>query len=202
MTLPKDSGGLNITEISLQNQCLLLKWLWIAIKEPTSLWGSAISTLGISFTHDESTTNHNYNNRSHFIRELTSLLPMLRTSLTTDAQGTLLWGWTPNQLFSTNSMYRIFNDPGISRPQFQRLWTTNAPPRVLFLLWLLLHENSIRQKISGRKVGRQSHHVPSVLVTPRRRWTTSSLTVQRRHTLSYPPQPPHHNRPSPTLGPA
>jgi hypothetical protein len=40
MTLPKENGGLNIIDIRLQNKCLLLKWLWVAIKEPDSLWGS------------------------------------------------------------------------------------------------------------------------------------------------------------------
>jgi zinc-binding in reverse transcriptase len=57
-----------------------------------------------------------------------------------DSQGTLLWKWTPNQLFSTNSLYRTCNDPGIPRPQFHHLWRTRAPPRVHFFLWLLLHD--------------------------------------------------------------
>jgi zinc-binding in reverse transcriptase len=139
MTLPKGNGGLNIIDIRLHNQCLLLKWLWVAIKEPDSLWGSTLSTLGITFTLDETATNHR-NNQSQFIRELNNLLPMLRASLTTDSQGTLLWKWTPNRLFSTNSMYRTCNNLGILRSQFYQLWRTHAPPRVLFFMWLLLHD--------------------------------------------------------------
>jgi hypothetical protein len=62
MTLPKENGGLNIIDIRLQNQCLLLKWLWVAIKEPDSLWCSTLTNLGITFTLNETTTNHHTTN--------------------------------------------------------------------------------------------------------------------------------------------
>jgi hypothetical protein len=101
MTLPKENGGLNIIDIRLQNQCLLLKWLWVAIKEPDLLWGSSLPNLGITFTINENAINH-HNNSSQFIRDLNNLLPLLRASLTTDTQAALVWNtkWTPNHLFS------------------------------------------------------------------------------------------------------
>jgi zinc-binding in reverse transcriptase len=101
--------------------------------------GSSLSNLEITFTLNKSPISHR-DNSSHFIRDLNSLLPLLRASLTSDPQGTLLWKWTPDQSLSTNSVYRTCNDPGIPRPQFHQVLQTKAPPRVHFFLWLLLHD--------------------------------------------------------------
>jgi zinc-binding in reverse transcriptase len=81
-----------------------------------------------------------YFNMAFVIKDLNNLLSLLRASLTTDPQGTLIWNWTPNQLFSTNSVYRTCNDPDIPRPQFRQVWRTKTPPRFHFFLWLLLHD--------------------------------------------------------------
>jgi zinc-binding in reverse transcriptase len=126
-------------DIRLHNQCLLLRWVWVAIKEPDSLWGSTLTSLGTVFTPEGTAISQN-TNQSHFIKSLNNLSPMLQASLTMDPHGTVLWKWTPNQLFSAISIYKICNNPGIPRPQFRQLWKTHAPPRVLFFLWLLLHD--------------------------------------------------------------
>jgi zinc-binding in reverse transcriptase len=95
--------------------------------------------LRITLTINETTINH-HTNSTQFIRDLNNLLLLFRASITTDPQGTLLWKWTPNHLFSTNFVYQKYNDPSIPRPQFRQVWRTRAPPRVHFFLWLLLHD--------------------------------------------------------------
>ncbi|KAG5568485.1 hypothetical protein H5410_064493 [Solanum commersonii] len=40
--LPKSLGGLRLRNLKIQNECLLMKWLWRYVKEDQALWKEVI----------------------------------------------------------------------------------------------------------------------------------------------------------------
>jgi hypothetical protein len=50
--LPKRNGGLDITNLQLQNQSLILKWAWVAATAIDSLWTSTFNDIGLACFKD------------------------------------------------------------------------------------------------------------------------------------------------------
>jgi hypothetical protein len=129
VTLPKESGGLGIIDLKLQNQTLLMKWLWLAHqnnKDP-SLWNSMLTSIGYTLPIDPTATPQPA--LSFFIEDITKLKPLLTATTVKDEQGHLIWNLTSTGQFTVKSTYKFLNNPGVPEPNLQKIWSLPLPPR-------------------------------------------------------------------------
>jgi hypothetical protein len=59
-----------------------------------------------------------------------------------DEEDALIWKFTSNGIYSSQSLYKIVNFRGIKPIYLPSIWDLKIPPRVHFFLWLLF-ENKI-----------------------------------------------------------
>ncbi|KAJ3701224.1 hypothetical protein LUZ61_004929 [Rhynchospora tenuis] len=143
--LPKRSGGLGISDLPLQNQALLLRWLWKLKYEPNSTWSRAINSLyGSTDVHTLAT------NRllSHGLQDILRFKDfyMASTVPVPNSLNSCSWRWTTSGIYTSASAYSILADPGLRCEYHSKLWKLKAPPRVKIFLWLLLQDRLLTQQ--------------------------------------------------------
>jgi zinc-binding in reverse transcriptase len=134
VTKPKHCGGLDIIDLQLQNECLLLKWVWLRDHDQDCPWSRTVATLGIAI--DNATTNPS-SSGSYFIQHLATLLPLHRAASRQQPNGTIATVWCAS--FSVKAIYTICNNPGVTKLQFVEMWNLRVPNKIKCFLWLLLH---------------------------------------------------------------
>ncbi|KAJ3687028.1 hypothetical protein LUZ61_016192 [Rhynchospora tenuis] len=142
--LPKRSGGLGILDLAVQNQALLLKWLWKLKTEPDATWTNFVQILYGSL--DEQTL---FANRfiSNGLRDILSFRDFFLASLDSHSNDSVpLWRWSTTGVYSTSSAYSVLADPGVRLAHHSKLWKLKAPPRVQIFLWLLLMDKLLTQQ--------------------------------------------------------
>ncbi|KAJ3700403.1 hypothetical protein LUZ61_004108 [Rhynchospora tenuis] len=142
--LPKKCGGLGILNLTIQNQALLMKWLWKLQKEPNSTWASTVSLLygtrDIATLLEDRTTSTAFQDILHFSEFFSLSVCNLGTS-----QG-ITWKWSNTGEYSSVSAYRLLADPGLRSPYHKLLWKIKAPPKVRIFLWLTLLDRILTQQ--------------------------------------------------------
>ncbi|KAJ1688151.1 hypothetical protein LUZ63_019541 [Rhynchospora breviuscula] len=142
--LPKKCGGLGIMNLSIQNQALLMKWLWKLQKEPDSIWASTVNLLygtrDIATLLADGSTSVAFRDILHFNDFFSSSIynPGLPQRLT--------WKWSTTGDYSAASAYRLLADPGMRSPYHKLLWKIKAPPKVQIFLWLILLDRVLTQQ--------------------------------------------------------
>ncbi|KAJ4818335.1 RNA-directed DNA polymerase (reverse transcriptase)-related family protein [Rhynchospora pubera] len=141
--LPKRAGGLGIIDLSLQNQALLLRWLWKLKAEPTSTWASTILDLYGSLDLPFLAANCLV---SHSLRDILFFNDFFSASTYNHNESqALIWRWTPSGSYTTSSAYSMLADPGLRCEYYTKLWKMKAPPKVKIFLWLLLLDRLLTQ---------------------------------------------------------
>jgi zinc-binding in reverse transcriptase len=136
VTLPKSRGGLGVTDLKLHNIALALKWLWIGLTDPTSLWSCTLYTINANLA--QAINEPQARNLSFYIQDILKLLPIFNSIMASPSPGTLNWNLTATP-HSQSNRHDFLNNPSIHSPQFATIWTIQAPPKVRFFVWLLLH---------------------------------------------------------------
>ncbi|KAJ3701347.1 hypothetical protein LUZ61_005052 [Rhynchospora tenuis] len=141
--LPKRSGGLGILDLSVQNQALLLRWLWKLKADPNVPWSVTVQNLYGSLDGHTFSGNHLVSNG---LKEILLFKDFFLASITTDVNShATLWRWTSSEIYSSSSAYSILVDPGIRSSYYLVLWKLNIPPRVKIFIWLLLQDRLLTQ---------------------------------------------------------
>ncbi|KAJ3700817.1 hypothetical protein LUZ61_004522 [Rhynchospora tenuis] len=141
---PKCAGGLGILNLTLQNQALLIRWLWKLVAEPNSTWTSTI--LALYGTKDTAILSHN-NLLSHGLSDIMKYLPFFYASIIISSNDpTVAWRWTNSGAYTSASAYALLADPGVRSPYHLKLWKLKAPLKVKIFLWLLLQDRLLTQR--------------------------------------------------------
>jgi hypothetical protein len=117
ITLSKNNGGLGIIDLQLQNKTLLLKWIWLPDCGYQCLWTKTLHSLQISCT---TSAVENDNRLSFFMRDLTTLNTYYNASVHHQQDGTPNWRWSAT--FNVQSVYKMYNNPGIIQTKLSCLW--------------------------------------------------------------------------------
>ncbi|KAJ4758597.1 RNA-directed DNA polymerase (reverse transcriptase)-related family protein [Rhynchospora pubera] len=142
--IPKCFGGLGILNLTLQNQALLIRWLWKLNSEPNSTWTTTVQAL---YGTTDLSLLLNTNFLSHGLRDILKFLPFYSTSIdSTRGSHVLSWRWTNSGCYTSASAYALLANPGIRSPYFGKLWKLKAPPKVKIFLWLLLQDRLLTQQ--------------------------------------------------------
>ncbi|KAJ4790934.1 RNA-directed DNA polymerase (reverse transcriptase)-related family protein [Rhynchospora pubera] len=141
---PKRAGGLGILDLALQNQALLIRWLWKLNAEPDSTWTAIVQTL---YGTTEVTLLDQSGLLSHGLRDVLKYLPFYSASTVSSSDNlTLSWRWTNSGCYTSACAYFALADPGVRSPYYLKLWKLKAPPRVKIFLWLLLQDMLLTQQ--------------------------------------------------------
>jgi zinc-binding in reverse transcriptase len=132
----KNTRGLGIMDLSLQNKTLLVKWIWLAKTDETCLWALTLRSLHLAIVE----TNEEIDDHlSYFLKDLATLLPCYQPSTQFNQdEGTISWRW--GQTFTARSMYMAYNNPGIEQNHLARIWKIGIPNKIKNFLWLLLQD--------------------------------------------------------------
>ncbi|KAJ1693012.1 hypothetical protein LUZ63_009710 [Rhynchospora breviuscula] len=142
--LPKKAGGLGILDLALQNQALLIKWLWKLKSEPYATWSTTILNLYGSLDIPSLSTNHLL---SYGLKDILMYKDFFLASVATHSDNhEPLWRWSANGTYSSASAYSVLADPGTRTEYHNKLWILKAPPRVKIFLWLLLLNRLLTQQ--------------------------------------------------------
>ncbi|KAJ4816106.1 RNA-directed DNA polymerase (reverse transcriptase)-related family protein [Rhynchospora pubera] len=142
--IPKRSGGLGILNLTLQNQALLIRWLWKLNAEPNSTWSTTI--LSLYGTRDTNLLSQ-CSLLSHDFKDIFKFLPFFSASIDlSNDNPALSWRWTNSGVYTSASAYSILADPGGRSPYHRRLWKLKTAPRVKIFLWLLLQDRLLTQQ--------------------------------------------------------
>ncbi|KAJ3697089.1 hypothetical protein LUZ61_000794 [Rhynchospora tenuis] len=141
--LPRKCGGLGILNLIIQNQALLMKWLWKLKLEPNSTWTSSVQllygTTDIAALSDETRV-------SLAFKDILSFKDFFIASTScVGGSQQLAWKWTPIGLYSSASAYAILADPGLRSPYHTLLWKMKIPPKVKVFLWVALLDRVLTQ---------------------------------------------------------
>lgn len=140
----KSNGGLDVIDLTCQNDALLLKWIWRLEKNPNGIWASTITRLyGIS----EASHIEHASDLFPFLKSLSSLLPFYRCSV--ESVNGLQWHWTSSGLFPCLSAYIVMHQRGVLHPSQGHIWNMKAPMKVRIFVWLM----------RANKILTQPHHV-------------------------------------------
>ncbi|KAJ1702140.1 hypothetical protein LUZ63_001919 [Rhynchospora breviuscula] len=140
--LPKENGGLGIISLDLQNQALLIKWLWKLKAEQNSLWTNTVREL---YGTTDIDALPNIAHISVGFKDILLCKEFFSASILASADPSQAWRWTPGGYFTSSSAYKAMANTGV-RSQFQNwLWKIKAPPKVKVFLWLLLQERLLTQ---------------------------------------------------------
>jgi hypothetical protein len=90
----KRFGGLGIIDLQLQNQALVIKWLWMANKAEPSLWKETLTPINQPLPLEPSTIIHSF---ASFV--IDKLQPIMEATSIKNLLGQLLW----NLIQPTNS---------------------------------------------------------------------------------------------------
>jgi hypothetical protein len=129
ITLSKNNGGLGIMDLQLQNKALLLKWIWLPDCGHQCLWTKTLHNLQIPCT---TSAVENDNRLSFFMRDLTTLNTYYNASVHHQQDGTPNWRW--NATFTLQSVYLMYNNPGIIQTELSCLWDLKAPNKIKIFL--------------------------------------------------------------------
>ncbi|KAJ1696613.1 hypothetical protein LUZ63_005125 [Rhynchospora breviuscula] len=140
--LPKKNGGLGFISLDIQNQALLLKWLWKLTAEHNSLWTSTVREL-FGTTDFELLATHSH--ISNGLKDILCNKTFFSSSIITAADQSKAWRWEPNGSFSSSSAYKVLPDTGIRSHFHHKLWKIKAPSKVKIFLWLLLQDRLLTQ---------------------------------------------------------
>ncbi|KAJ3699256.1 hypothetical protein LUZ61_002961 [Rhynchospora tenuis] len=142
--LPKKCGGLGIINLSIQNQALLMKWLWKLQHQPDSTWAASIQLL--YGTTDLVVLSCDTRVFLAF-KEILSFKDFYNASLLSvlDTQQSV-WKWTSSGIYSSASAYSILADPGVRSSYYTLLWNLKIPPKVKIFLWVLLLDRVLTQQ--------------------------------------------------------
>jgi zinc-binding in reverse transcriptase len=121
----------------MQNHSFLLRWLWLLLAEPTSLWSERLRMhLGLTSINDLSNLTGPL---TFFIKDLISLVPLFKAcTRTTDHPPQLLWMKTSNGIYSSKSAYDFFINPGVQPPYPYIPWKLHLPNKIKIFLWLMM----------------------------------------------------------------
>jgi zinc-binding in reverse transcriptase len=131
VTLPKQSGGLGIMDIELQNKVLPK---WIRLQDYDHDWAKTLASIDLIIDNDSAART---DNSSFFVQDLTTLLPIHRAATQKQQDGTIIPLW--NTTFLVHSIYKICNNPGVTLNHFAEIWNLKVPNKIKCFLWLLLH---------------------------------------------------------------
>jgi zinc-binding in reverse transcriptase len=137
VTLPKRFGGLGIMDLQLQNQALLLKWLWVANSDTNSLLATTLASICTILPLNQHSIPQGTS--SFFIQDLLKLMPIWNATMSVDSDGRFTWNLTSTHQFTAKSAYKFLNDPGIPTPVHHKVWTLHLPLHIKFFLWITLH---------------------------------------------------------------
>ena len=139
------NGGMGLISLQIQNEALLIKWLWRLEKDPTGLWGSTIRELyGISETRQIAESPH----ASFFLRGLQPLATIFKTSSYLDpSNDALIWRWTTDGLYPCSSTYKFMHNGGVQSAYNQSVWKFRVPMKVRIFLWLLFRNQILTQEV-------------------------------------------------------
>ncbi|KAJ1703351.1 hypothetical protein LUZ63_003130 [Rhynchospora breviuscula] len=142
--LPKKCGGLGILNLSIQNQALLMKWLWKLQQEPDSTWATSIQLL---YGTTDIITLSSDNKISLAFKDILSFKDFFiaSTSCVRGAQR-ITRKWSPTSLYTSASAYGILADPGVGSPYHTLLWKLKIPPKVKVFLWVVLLDRALTQQ--------------------------------------------------------
>jgi zinc-binding in reverse transcriptase len=146
VTKPKESGGLGIMDLRLQNKCLLVKWIWLHATDRNRLWSATLTALGITIDDANPPTRA----KGSFIRDLIGILPIHKAASQQQQDGSITTVWSSS--FSVKSIYSVCNNPGVTSMHFVELWSLCIPAKVKYFLWLLMH-NRLNMADNLRKKG-------------------------------------------------
>jgi hypothetical protein len=80
------------------------------------------------------------------------VVELVSTIILTDDEDSLLWQFSSQGTYSSQSLYKIINFRGIHFVHVPAVWSIKVPPRVLFFLWLLVNNRTlIRDNLGKRK---------------------------------------------------
>ncbi|KAJ4765867.1 Ribonuclease H-like superfamily protein [Rhynchospora pubera] len=142
--LPKKNGGLGILNMHVQNDALLMKWLWKLQKEPNSVWSESIRTI---YGTTEISDLSNVQCLSYELKDILQIRGFYSCSCTFQGdESAIQWRWTSDGLFSSKSAYSRMIDPGVTTPFLKRLWKIKTTPKVKTFLWLVLLNRILTQE--------------------------------------------------------
>jgi hypothetical protein len=68
-----------------------------------------------------------------------------------DEENAMIWKFTSNGIYSSQSLYKIVNFRGIKPIYFPSIWALKIPPRVQFFLWLLFKNKTLTRDNLAKK---------------------------------------------------
>lgn len=123
----KGNGGLDIINLTCQNEALLTKWIWYIESEQEGLWAKTMRSL-----HGVTAASHlrqRSSEASFFVNDLIKIIPICSVS-TERVWGVAKWKWTASGEFSCASAYYLMHNAGIISPIQKRLWKIKVPMKV------------------------------------------------------------------------
>jgi hypothetical protein len=80
------------------------------------------------------------------------IVQIASTFVFSEEEDALIWKFNSNEIYSSQSLYRIINFRGVTPVHSPSIWTLRIPPRVQFFLWLLTkNKNLTRDNLAKRQ---------------------------------------------------
>jgi hypothetical protein len=79
------------------------------------------------------------------------VVELVSTINLTDDEDSLLWQFSSQGTYSSQSLYKIINFRGIHSVHVPAVWSIKVPPRVFFFLWLLVNNRTLTRDNLGKR---------------------------------------------------
>jgi hypothetical protein len=106
--MPRDWGGLGISDIRLQNTALLLRWWWLPNSNPSALWSATVMRIKVSVRGRQRRWN---SGGSFFWKSLLKILLWYQWSVSKESER-MAWRWQATDNYSANFFYLILQTAG------------------------------------------------------------------------------------------
>ncbi|KAJ4820748.1 RNA-directed DNA polymerase (reverse transcriptase)-related family protein [Rhynchospora pubera] len=139
--LPKQNGGLGIHNLEIQNEALLVKWVWLILSQPNSNWANTVRALY------GTTDIHELSQHPLLSSQLSDILRTVRlfgSSFCTKPDGTVYWSWAADGIYSVSKAVKRLAHTGVIAP-FYKIWRIRVPSKVKTFLGLLMLDRLLTQ---------------------------------------------------------
>jgi hypothetical protein len=85
------------------------------------------------------------------VRAWEEVTQLASTIVFSEAQDEMIWTFSSNGVYSSQSLYKIVNFRGITPIHTPAIWTLKVPPRVHFFLWLLTQNKTLTRDNVGKR---------------------------------------------------